>query len=300
MSPWRSFQGLVVSLRPRQWVKNGLVVVAPAAAGQLSHGATWRHTAIAFAAFSLAASGLYLINDLLDRPADRQHPTKRLRPIPAGLVPTPLAVVSAVTLLVSSLMLALFTVANATGLTWVLATYVVLTLAYGFGLKKEPVIELVIVASGFFLRAIAGAEASHLFISTWFLVVTAFAALFLVSGKRSAELAALGENAASHRRVLGFYTPSFLRSTLTMCSAVIVTGYCLWAFDVSTTGLSSVRHNIVPIRLTVVPVVIAILHILRRLEQGDGGAPEDLVFTDRTLQLLGIAWTALFAIGIYA
>jgi decaprenyl-phosphate phosphoribosyltransferase len=183
---------------------------------------------------------------------------------------------------------------------FVVVTYITLTVAYSMVLKRQPVVEFAIVASGFFLRAFGGAVVSDLYISSWFLAVTAFAALFLVIGKRTAELKELGSNAGAHRAVLAEYTPEFLRSALTLVASVVVTTYCLWAFDVSPTGLSSVQHRVVLIRLTAVPVVVAILHILRRLERGDGGAPEDLVFSDHTLQVLGLVWAVLFVLGIHA
>jgi decaprenyl-phosphate phosphoribosyltransferase len=298
--PRNLLTGVVSALRPRQWIKNGLVIIAPAAAGQITIGATLRHTAGAFLAFTLAASGLYLINDLRDRSADRLHPTKKFRAIASGVVPPPLAFVLAVVLLFGATATSWCAGASGHDLFFVLVTYVALTLAYSIALKRQPVIEFAIVASGFFLRALGGAVASDLYVSSWFLAVTAFAALFLVIGKRTAELKELGGTASAHRAVLAEYTPEFLRSALILVASVVVTTYCLWAFDVSPTGLSNVHHRVVLIRLTAVPVVVAILHILRRLERGDGGAPEDLVFSDHTLQALGLLWAILFVLGIHA
>lgn len=298
--PRNLLTGVVSALRPRQWIKNGLVIIAPAAAGQITSGATLRHTAEAFVVFTLAASGLYLINDLRDREADRLHPTKQFRAIASGVVPLPIALVLAVALLLGATTISWCAGASGHDLFFVVATYITLTVAYSMVLKRQPVIEFAIVASGFFLRALGGAVVSSLYISSWFLAVTAFAALFLVIGKRTAELQELGSNAGAHRVVLAEYTPEFLRSALTLVAAVVVTTYCLWAFDVSPTGLSSVHHRVVLIRMTSVPVVIAVLHILRRLERGDGGAPEDLVFSDHTLQVLGLLWAVLFVLGIHA
>lgn len=298
--PRNLLTGVVSALRPRQWIKNGLVVIAPVAAGQIAVAETLRHTLGAFVAFTLAASGLYVINDLRDRSADRLHPTKKFRAIAAGVVPVPLALVLASLLLLGAMAISWFTGASSHALFLVLVTYIALTLAYSIALKRQPVIEFAVVASGFFLRALGGAVASDLYVSSWFLAVTAFAALFLVIGKRTAELKELGTNATAHRAVLAEYTPEFLRSALTLVASVVVTTYCLWAFDVSPTGLSNVHHRVVLIRLTVVPVVVAVLHILRRLERGDGGAPEDLVFSDHTLQILGVLWAALFVLGIHA
>ena len=121
--------------------------------------------------------------------------------------------------------------------------------------------------------------------STWFLVVISFGALFLVVGKRSAELEKVG--AGITRRVLAEYTRDFLHSVLTLSASVVVTGYCLWAFDTSATGLSSAHHYIVPIRLSVVPVVVAVLFIMRSAEAGNGSAPDELLYHDRAVQALG-------------
>src|ERR1019366_10594711 len=157
------------------------------------------------------------------------------------------------------------------GLLLILGLYLVISLSYTMWLKNVAIIELGVVASGFFLRAYAGAVTSHIFVSTWFLVVISFGALFLVVGKRSSELQKVG--AGITRRVLSEYTPDFLHQVLTLSASVVVTGYCLWAFDTSSTGLSSIRHYTVPIRLSVAPVVFAVLFIMRSASAGDGAAP---------------------------
>ncbi len=287
---------LVSAMRPVQWVKNGLIVVAPAAAGSLEHADVLRHTAAAFIAFCAVSSGMYLFNDLRDVEADRLHPTKQHRAIASGQLPVRLAVVAAILLLGVGFVIPAF-LWQPEGLYLVLGLYVAITFAYNMGLKNVAVIELGVVASGFFLRAYAGAAASHIFVSTWFLVVISFGALFLVVGKRSAELKRVGAGAT--RKVLSEYSAEFLRSALTMSATVVVTTYCLWAFDTSATGLSSVHHFIVPIRLSVVPVVFAMLFILRSSEAGDGATPADLLVHNRVVQLLVLVWAALLAMWIY-
>jgi decaprenyl-phosphate phosphoribosyltransferase len=164
-------------------------------------------------------------------------------------------------------------------------------------LKNLAIIELGVVASGFFLRAYGGAVTSHITVSTWFLVVISFGALFLVVGKRTSEMKKVGVKAT--RPVLAEYTLEFLRSALTLSATVVVTGYCLWAFDTSSTGLSSTYNDFVPIRLTVVPVVFAVLFIMRSADAGDSAAPEDLLLHNRTVQALALIWVALLAWGVY-
>jgi decaprenyl-phosphate phosphoribosyltransferase len=291
-------RAIALSMRPRQWLKNVLVLVAPAAAGLLSHAGVLEHCAVAFVAFCLCASGVYLFNDVRDREADRAHPRKKNRAIASGALAPQRAVVAGVVLCALGLGvtqadhpdLALF---------GVLALYVANAVAYVLIIKSRAVIEMGSVAAGFFLRAIAGGVAAHIFISTWFFVVVSFGALFLVVGKRLAERHELGDTAVVHRAVLAEYSDSYLSSALTMVSAVLAAGYCLWAFDTTVDGLSTHDHNIVAIRLTVVPVVLVILYVLRVLESGGGGAPEDLAYEDRTVQVLAVVWIVLILIGVY-
>ena len=294
--PRGTLRALVSALRPKQWVKNGLIIIAPAAAGRLTHLDVARHTLAAFVAFCLLSSGIYLVNDLRDAPADRQHPTKRHRAIAAHQLSPSLAIGVALALFIGAFSVPAL-LWRPGGLYLVLVLYLAISLSYSFGVKNLAIFELAAVASGFFLRAYSGAAASHLYVSTWFLVVISFGALFLVVGKRSSELQRVG--VGSTRLVLGEYTPAFLRSALTLCATVVVTGYCLWAFDTSATGLSSVRHFTVPIRLSVIPVVLAILFIMRAAEAGNAQAPDELLYSDRTIQVLGAVWFALRVYGVY-
>jgi decaprenyl-phosphate phosphoribosyltransferase len=283
-------------MRPRQWVKNGLIAVAPGAAGVLSHDNVIGHVIVAFVAFCAVSSAMYLFNDLRDMDADRLHPTKQFRAIASGQLSTGRAIGASLFLLVIGFALP-FTLIDHAGLLLILGLYVVTTGLYIVWLKQVAIVELVVVSSGFFLRAYAGAVACHIYVSSWFLVVVSFGALFLVIGKRSSELSKVG--AGTTRKVLSQYTPEFLHSAVTMSATVAVTGYCLWAFDTSSTGLSSIHHHIVPIRLTVIPVVLAILFVMRTSESSDGQSPEDLILKDRTVQVLLVLWAALLGIGIY-
>jgi decaprenyl-phosphate phosphoribosyltransferase len=242
------------------------------------------------------ASGIYLVNDLRDAPSDRLHPTKRLRAIASGQLSSRAALVSALVMFAIAFAIPL-ALSGPQGLLLILGIYLVISLSYSMWLKNVAIIELGVVASGFFLRAYAGAVTSHIPVSTWFLVVISFGALFLVVGKRSSELRKVGATAS--RPVLAEYTPEFLHSALTLSATVVVTGYCLWAFDTSPTGLSSIYNDFVPIRLTVVPVVFAILFIMRSAQAGDGASPEDLLLHNRVVQALALLWVLLVAWGVY-
>lgn len=295
-APHRSaVTGLVVAMRPRQWVKSLIVFVAPAASGEAFHHHVAQDAVLAFFAFCLVSSATYLFNDVRDADADRLHPGKRARPIATGEVGVPLALGAMAVLGAGGFALA-------ASVNWrlvvVLGVYLAQSVAYSAGLKRLAVIELGLVASGFVLRAVAGGVATGLPLSSWFLVVISFGALFVVAGKRLAEYHHLGEDAVGHRPVLASYTRTFLESALTMCAGVTVTGYCLWAFSVDRNGLG-VHHDQLWIQFSAAPVVLAVLYVLLQLDAGRGGSPEDLVLKDRTVQALGVLWAVLVAVGVY-
>jgi len=292
----RTLRLLVRASRPRQWTKNLLVFVAPAAAGSFGHAASFGRAAAAFGIFCLVASGTYLINDTVDAEVDRHHPVKQHRPVASGELSSRRALTLGIGLAAMSI-----------GAAWalagwelalVVATYSAVSIAYSIRFKREPVIELAFLATGFVLRAVAGGVATGVPLSNWFLAVTCFGALFVATGKRAAELELLGPNPETHRESLAKYTASFLRSTLTLTASVTVTAYCLWAFGSSVLGATD-SHDKIWIELTVIPMILGILHVLQLLDRGEGGAPEELVFRDRMLQLLGLVWVTLFGLGIY-
>ena len=288
-------RALASAMRIPQWVKNGLLVVAPGASGTLFHRSVLANTMFAFASFCCVASSMYLLNDLRDIDSDRQHPTKRLRAIASSELSRGAALSTAGILAVVGLTIPLF-IHHPSGFYLILGLYIAETLSYIFWLKNAVIIELGLVASGFFLRSYGGAVASHIPVSTWFLIVVTFGALFLVVGKRSAELRHVG---STNRAVLAEYTTEFLHSALTLTATVVVTAYCLWAIDTSSTGLSSIRHDVIPIRLSMVPVVLAILFIIRGAESGEGESPEDLLLKNRTVQILALIWAGLIVGGTY-
>ena len=287
---------LLRGMRPAQWIKNLLVFMAPAAAGVLGHWHTTVRVVGAFLVFCVVASGTYLVNDVLDADSDRFHPTKRLRPVASGALRPGVALGTGVGLVAIGIAAAL--AIGPWGFAVVVASYVGLSIAYSLRLKREPVVELAVVAAGFVLRAIAGGVVAQVHLSNWFLVFTSFAALFVVTGKRYAEHERLGDERGVHRSVLDEYTESYLRSILTIAASVTVATYCLWAFD--RTGLLAAGHHVVWIELTVVPLVLSVLHIFRLLDAGHGGEPEQLVLRDHVLQGYAGLWLVLIILGLYA
>lgn len=287
--------GIVRSLRPHQWTKNALVFAAPVAAGRITEWDTAWRTGVAFVAFCAAASGTYLLNDARDVEADRRHPTKRNRPMAAGIVPVGVGYGLGVALLVASLVIAL---AVGTALAYTIGAYLVLTTAYTLKLKSVPIYDLVAVATGFVLRAIAGAAATGVPISEWFFIVTSFGALLMVVGKREGELAQLGDQAAVVRPTLAAYRPAYLRYVRAVASAVVLIGYCLWSFESAThVGVSDAA--VFWYRLSVLPFTVAILRYAMLLDAGEGSEPERLVFSDGSLLLAGVCWAIIYGYGTY-
>lgn len=288
--------GLLKLARPKQWIKNLLVFAAPGAAGLLKEVGPLTDSIIAFVAFCMAAAGTYYINDARDVDADRLHPKKRFRPVASGVVPVSLAFVLGGCLLVSSVGVALL--ANPK-LAAVVVGYVCLTTAYSSWLKNIAVVDLVAVAAGFVLRAVAGAEATEVGISQWFFIVTIFGSLFVVAGKRGAEAAEMGENAGSFRSVLASYRPEYTAYVRSVTSSAFLVAYCIWAFDEATSAAIANPDGLPWFQASIVPFVTAVLRYALVLDQGKGSAPEEIFLGDRILQLIGLAWVVVFGIGVY-
>jgi decaprenyl-phosphate phosphoribosyltransferase len=285
---------LVRTARLKQWSKNVLVFAAPAAAGVLTDWVPFWHALGAFATFCLVSSGTYFVNDAVDAETDRHHPAKRYRPVAAGVVSRPQALATGTTLMVLG-------IGGGTAIAWrlglVLGVYVGVQLGYSFYLKHQPVLDLVAIAGGFVLRAIAGAVAVPVPVSEWFLIVATFGSLLMVTGKRLAEQIELGDGRGAHRATLDLYTSSFLRTVLAISAGGAIVGYCLWAFSLQT----ALAHHHDPIwyQLSIVPMIVALLRYTFLVEGGRGAEPEVLVFSDHPLQVLGVVWATLFILGVY-
>jgi decaprenyl-phosphate phosphoribosyltransferase len=291
--PKNVVSGVIKAMRPRQWVKNVLVLAAPVAAlgGDVRYD--YREVAvkvaIAFVAFSLAASSVYLVNDARDVEADRQHPTKRFRPIAAGVVPEWLAYCVAAVLGVASVAISFVATPN---LAVVIGVYIAMQLAYCFGLKHEAVLDICIVTSAYLLRAIAGGVAASIPLSQWFLLVMAFASLFMVAGKRYAELQLAERTGAKIRKSLESYTGTYLRFVWTLSATAMVVCYSLWAFERD--GANASWYAV-----TIVPITIAMLRYAVDVDGGLAGEPEEIALKDRVLQLLFLAWIGTIGAAVF-
>ena len=289
----KTARGLLRTARPRQWIKNVLVFAAPGAAGVLDDWPALGYAMLAFVSFCLAASGVYLWNDALDVEADRLHPTKRFRPIAAGVVSVRAAQVAGTVAIGAALVVAAGTTHWET--VAVVGVYVALTITYSAWLKHIAVLDIVAIASGFVLRAAAGAVAVDVAMSKWFILCTVFGSLFIVTGKRYAELRELGGGAAAVRTTLAEYSVGFLRIVLTMSLGAALVSYCQWAFETSETADDDIPF----FELSIVPMLTALLRYALVLEQGRGAAPEEVFASDRILQLLGLAWVVVYGLGVY-
>lgn len=279
---------LVVSMRPRQWLKNLIVVTAPLAAGVLAEPDVLWRVLVAVVAFTLVSAAVYLTNDVCDAEEDRRHPLKSMRPIAAGEVTPRLALVTAA--IVAGLGIATGTWLDARlGLTLVI--YAALQVSYALWLKHMAVIDLAVVASGFLLRAVGGGVAVDVALSQWFLLVAAFGSLFMVAGKRYSEMHSLG-SAAGTRRSLSLYSESYLRFVWGLAAGVTITAYSLWAFEISPgTGVPWQA-------ISIAPFVLGLLRYAVDIDRGLAGEPEDIVLRDHVLQAIGLVWLATFALGV--
>ena len=284
--PANVITGVIKAIRPRQWVKNVLVLAAPLAAlggaVRYDYARVLAEVSVAFVVFSLAASSIYLINDVRDVEADRQHPTKRFRPIAAGVVPEWLAYTLAAVLAVASLAGSWLLKPH---LALVIAVYLAIQLAYCFGLKHQAVIDICIVSSGFLIRAIAGGVAADIPLSKWFLLTMAFGSLFMAAGKRYAELQLAERTGAQIRKSLESYTSTYLRFVWTLSATAVVMCYGLWAFERD-------HHAGSWFAVSMVPFTIAILRYAVDVDGGLAGEPEDIALRDRVLQVLALLWIA--------
>jgi 4-hydroxybenzoate polyprenyltransferase len=275
-----------------QWLKNGFVLVPIVFSGRIADPDAWGRSLLAVAAFCAAASATYLVNDVLDREADRRHPGKRNRPIAAGEVSVGLA------LSVAVLLIAAASVASVVLGAWfavVLGAYLVLTISYSIFLKEAVFVDVLVVAAGFVLRVVGGAVAINVPISTWLLLCTYLLALYLALGKRRAELALLGEEAGNHRVVLGHYTLPLVDQAISVVLGATVLAYTLYTVAPGTVAKVGSEGL-----MATVPVVLyglfRYLYLLHRHELG--GSPARALLTDRPLLACVAVWIAIAAVVI--
>lgn len=280
---------LLRGARPGQWSKNLLLLAAPVAAGVIGHSHVVVRVALGIVAFCLTASGGYLVNDAIDADRDRRHPEKRHRPVASGALPGGLATAVGVALTVAGVAVA--ALVGPALAAWAIA-YAALAAAYSARLRDVAVVDLAAVAGFFIVRAIAGGAAAGVPLSRWFLIVTSFAALFAVAGKRYCERISL--SGGTTRSVLREYSPEYLRFVWMVAAAVTLTAYCVWAFQ-------RIGNDEIPwYELSIVPFVLGVLRYGLLIDMNAAAAPEQTLASDRPLQVIALMWVTTFAFGAYS
>jgi 4-hydroxybenzoate polyprenyltransferase len=265
-------------MRPKQWTKNLVVFAAPAFALQFDPRTLILAT-VAAVTFSGMSAGTYLMNDVLDAPRDRLHPVKRSRPIAAGALPVPIAIVAACILAVASLTTSF---ALAPGLAVAIGIYALLQIAYNLRLNREPMLDVLCISAGFVTRALGGAAATSVRVSTWFLLCIALLALFLAIEKRRAEVQRVGLGAPT-RAVLKHYSISLLTRMEGVVTASALMAYSLWAAQ------RTPKHWM----LATVPIVAYVMFRYQMLtEEGAGEDPENVLIKSPAIVVAAILWIA--------
>ncbi len=282
----------MASMRPRQWVKNLFVFAGLIFAQRLFTPSAWIALA-AFAIFCALSGAIYLVNDVADRERDRLDPRKRARPIAAGRLPVGIAIGAAVVLVVGGLGCAaiLSRAFLATAF-----TYVVLLVAYSAWLKHVVIVDAIVVAGGFVLRAVAGAVVIDVEMSGWLLICTILLALFLALGKRRYEYVALEQDAARHRPILAEYSPALLDQMIAVVTASTVTAYALYTMSPET--VAKFHTHLLPATLPFVLYgIFRYLYLLYRRRLG--GNPAELLLSDRALLINTVCWICAVLLIIY-
>jgi decaprenyl-phosphate phosphoribosyltransferase len=283
-------RSLVRLSRPQQWHKGLMLFAAPAAAGVIDHPWALVRAAVAAVAFTMLSVAVYAVNDVRDAPDDRRHPRKQHRPVASGALSPSVALVWGGCVATAGLMLA----AELGPATLTLGmVYLVAQLLYVFGFKHIAVVDVVLVSLGFVLRAAAGAAASRVPVSNWFLLVSLFGALFLVAGKRRAERGSATTDARS-RPVLAAYSAAWLDQLTTVAMLGSAMSYGLWAFQYL--GDDVFRQLLV---VSFLPFLTCLLRYGLLVSTGRGELPEYELFRDRVLVVAGLCWAALVGAGLY-
>ena len=275
--------------RPQQWVKNLFVFTALIFAGQVADPQAITRALLAFAAFCLASSAIYFLNDYRDVEEDKKHPRKRTRPLASGELPVVVGLVGFFVLAVAAVGLSALLPGH-----WsmvVVALYLALNIAYSLGLKHVVILDVLLLASGFVLRILAGATALSLLPSTWLVLCGVTISLFLGFTKRRAEVVLLKERAKEHRRVLAQYSKAYLDQAISIVTAATVVGYVLYTVDERTIELVGSRAMILNVPF-VLYGIFRYLYLVYQTESEDnsGSDPTKTIFTDIPLLITGTLW----------
>ena len=282
---------LVQSLRPRQWTKNLLVFAALTFDLKLDDPGRVLVSLGAFAILCLASGAVYLVNDLVDRESDRLHPAKRLRPIASGKLPVRVAVVAAVSMMVAAPLAAWFL---RPGFALIVICYVLLMLAYSMWLKHHVIVDVFAISGGFVLRAAGGAVVLAVPISPWLYVCTVLLSLFLAFGKRRNEIRMLETAAGLHRRNLDEYSVALLDQLILLTAAASIMSYSLYTFTAEALPENHAMMLTIPFVLYGIFRYLLLVYV-----HDEGGAPEQLLLTDRPLFVSVALWSLAVVAVLY-
>ena len=295
---------LLLALRPHQWVKNVFVLaamvfrLAETGAARGSELAVVGNVLLATAAFCLGSSAIYLLNDVLDVESDRRHPTKRERPIAAGLVPIPLALGASATCAALSLLLGWVSSTSVGSVALVVGVYMAINLLYSTKLKHVAIVDAFCIATGFLLRVLAGGFAASAPLSHWALLCTMFLALFLALCKRRAEIDLLGEERGEHRKILLEYTPAFLDQAVVVLAACTILNYTMYTVSQDTAEKFGQANGLV---YTVPFVVFGLFRylLLVSTQRGGGNPTRVLLGGDAVFVANCLAWLATVIVLLF-
>lgn len=290
----QSIIGLLRTMRPKQWTKNILIFGGIVFDGQLFDRDALIRVIISYILFCLAASTVYIINDLLDIERDRQHPKKKYRPLPSGQLSTPVAIVAAIVIPVSSIFVA---VSYSHVFAVILIIYIVLNLLYSYSLKHIVLIDVLTITASYVLRVAAGVFVIQVDrFSPWLYAITALGALFLATSKRRQELVTLGTDAAKVRPIFKHYNLPLLDEMLRIVTTATLIAYILYTIEAPSVLLRGSN-----LALATVPFVLyGLLRYLYLIYvKGEGSAPDEVVLQDRPLQAAILLWVIAFVIILY-
>ena len=284
---------IIKAIRPKQWIKNAVIFAALIFSQHLFEPNSLIRSLFAFSLFCLLTGSVYLINDVMDIEEDRQHPYKKGRPIASGKLKTTTAVMTAVIMAICSLGISFYLDLKFGIIT---AAYFVSSITYSKYLKHVVIIDVMVIALGFVLRAVGGAVVIDVEISPWLIICTTLLALFLGFGKRRHELILMKDNAKEHRPILTDYSPYFLDQMIAVLTASTVVTYALYTMSAEVQAKLHTTH----LNMTIPFVLYGIFRYLYLIHvKGKGGEPEDIILSDRPFQAAILLWGASVVAILY-
>ena len=288
-----SISNIIVLIRPHQYVKNLFIFMPMFFVGQMANVDLLVDSLIAFVAFSLSASAVYILNDYRDVEDDRLHPTKKNRPLASGSVSSQTGLVIMALLAICGLALMASLSIDAVA---ILIAYISLNLAYSFKLKRVAIIDVVIISTGFVLRLFIGSQVTAIPLSMWIVIMTFLLALFLALAKRRDDVLIFRDTGKKMRQVVDGYNLQLIDSAMTIMSAVVIVAYILYTTSAEAVARIGNDH----LYLTALFVILGIMRYLQiALVEENSGSPTRIVLKDRFIQLTIIAWLATFGWMIY-